>query len=385
MYSRLIQPPGKSFFLFGPRGTGKTTWVKSTFPRAIYIDLLEAQLFNDLLANPQRLENLIPGNFKEWVIIDEVQRIPEILNEVHRLIEKSGFKFVLTGSSARKLRRAGPNLLAGRALTYSLHPLTAIELGDDFDLDDSLKYGHLPTAVKDSHPEKYLESYVKTYLEEEVKYEGLTRNLGSFSRFLEAASFSQGSVLNITKVAQECAVQRKVVENYFTILEDLLIGHRLPVFTKKAQRRLAAHPKFYFFDVGIYRTIRPRGPLDLPEEAEGAAFETLLFQELMAVNHYLDLGYSMYYWRTSNNYEVDFVLYGEKGIKAFEVKRSARISGSMLSGLNSFIRDYPMAKAYLIYGGDRYMRQQGIEIFPFAHALKNLAAILEEKGTGSIK
>lgn len=381
MYSRLIQPPAnKSFFLFGPRGTGKTTWVKATFPGSIYIDLLEARLFNDLLANPQRLENLIPANYKDWVIIDEVQRIPDILNEVHRLIEKSGFKFVLTGSSARKLRRTGPNLLAGRALTYSLHPLTAIELGEDFDPEFSLKYGHLPSAVKESHPQKYLESYVKTYLEEEVKYEGLTRNLSSFSRFLESASFSQGSVLNITKVAQECAVQRKVVENYFTILEDLLIGYRLPVFTKKAKRRLAAHPKFYFFDAGVYRTIRPMGPLDSPEEAEGAAFETLLFQELMAVNHYLDLGYSLYYWRTSNNYEVDFVLYGEKGIKAFEVKRTARISGSMFTGLNSFIRDYPAANAYFIYGGDRYMREHGIEIIPFTHALKNLTAILEKTG-----
>jgi predicted AAA+ superfamily ATPase len=381
MYSRLIKSPAnKSFFLFGPRGTGKTTWVKATFPASIYIDLLEARLFNDLLANPQRLENLIPANYKDWVIIDEVQRIPDILNEVHRLIEKSGFKFVLTGSSARKLRRAGPNLLAGRALTYSLYPLTAIELGEDFDPEFSLKYGHLPSAVKESHPQKYLDSYVKTYLEEEVKYEGLTRNLSSFSRFLEAASFSQGSVLNITKVAQECAVQRKVVENYFTILEDLLIGYRLPVFTKKATRRLTAHPKFYFFDVGVYRTIRPMGPLDLPEEAEGAAFETLLFQELMAVNHYLDLGYSLYYWRTSNNYEVDFVLYGKKGIKAFEVKRTDRISGSMFTGLNSFIRDYPTANAYFIYGGDRYMREHGIEIIPFTHALKNLAAILEKTG-----
>jgi predicted AAA+ superfamily ATPase len=378
MYPRLIQPPDeKSFFLFGPRGTGKTTWVKSTFPQSIYIDLLEAGLFNNLLANPQRLENLIPKNFKDWVIIDEVQRIPEILNEVHRLIENFGFKFVLTGSSARKLRRGGQNLLGGRALTYSLHPLTAIELGDDFDLDHSIKYGHLPTTTNDPNPKKYLESYVKTYLEEEVKHEGLTRNLSAFSRFLEAASFSQGSVLNVSKIARECAVERKVVEDYFTILEDLLIGYRLPVFTKRAKRRLVAHPKFYFFDAGVYRAIRPMGPLDLPEEAEGAACETLLFQELRAVNNSMDLGYSMYYWRTSNNYEVDFVLYGEKGIKAFEIKRSARFSGSMLSGLNSFTRDYPMATAYFIYGGDRYMRQGEIEIYPFAHALKNLAALLK--------
>ena len=378
MYPRIIKPPkDKSFFLFGPRGTGKTTWVKATFPKGIYLDLLEATLFNDLFANPQRLENLIPRDFKDWIIIDEVQKIPEILNEVHRLIEKYGYKFVLTGSSARKLRRKGPNLLAGRALTYSLYPLTAIELGDDFDFEHSLKYGNLPCVYTESEPRKYLESYVKTYLEEEIKYEGLTRNLSAFTRFLEAASFSQGSILNISEVARDCAVERKVVENYFSILEDLLIGYRLPVFTKKAKRRLAVHPKFYFFDVGVYRTIRPLGPLDMPEEAEGTAFETIFFQELMAMNHFLNTGYSMFYWRTSNNVEVDFVLYGERGILAFEVKRSSRISKSMLSGLSSFLRDYPQAKAYYIYGGERYMRQDKIEILPIENALKNLPDIIK--------
>jgi len=377
MYSRSIKPPkDKSFFLFGPRGTGKTTWVNSTFPRAIYLDLLEAEIFNDLLANPQRLENFIPKDFKDWVIIDEVQRIPELLNEVHRLIEKEKHKFILTGSSARKIRRKGPNLLAGRALTYSLHPLTARELGQDFNLAHSLRYGQLPCAYTESDPKGYLESYVKTYLEEEVRQEGLTRNLGAFYRFLEAASFSQGSVLNISSVARECAIQRKVVENYFSILEDLLIAYRVPVFSRKAKRRLAAHPKFYFFDVGVYRTLRPMGPLDMPEEAEGLAFETLFFQELVAVNAALNLGYTIFYWRTSNNMEVDFVLYGEKGIFAFEVKRTGRISKSMLSGLVSFLKDYPMARAYFIYGGKRYMRQGNIEIVPMDEAIGKLPVIL---------
>jgi predicted AAA+ superfamily ATPase len=326
MYSRLLTPPKqKSFFLFGPRGTGKTTWVKSTFTDSIYLDLLEAELFNELLANPQRLENHIPRNSHAWIVIDEIQKIPELLDEVHRLIEKYKYKFVLTGSSARKLKRKGPNLLAGRALTCSFYPLTAAELGDHFDLNLSLQYGTLPSVYLEDDPKKYLESYVRTYLEEEIRQEGLTRNLGMFARFLEAASFSQGSVLNVSSVARESAVDRKVVENYFSILEDLSIAYQVPVFTKRAKRRLIAHSKFYFFDAGVYRAIRPKGPLDTPEEIDGAALETLFLQELMALNSLLDLGYSIHYWRTTDNREVDFVLYGEKGILAFEIKRTARI------------------------------------------------------------
>lgn len=377
MYSRLIKPPkDKSFFLFGPRGTGKTTWVKTTFPAALYLDFLEAELFNDLMANPQRLENLIPKGFKDWVIIDEVQRIPEVLNEVHRLIEKYQYKFILTGSSARKLKKHGPNLLAGRALTYSMHPLTVQELGPDFDLAHSLKYGQLPSVYVESDPRAYLESYVKTYLQEEVRQEGLTRNLGAFSRFLEAASFSQASTLNISEVARECAVERKVAENYFSISEDLLTAYRIPIFTKRAKRRLIAHPKFYFFDAGVYRTLRPMGPLDVPEEVEGLAFETLLFQELNAINDGFNLGYKIYYWRTSNNVEVDFVLYGSRGIRAFEIKRTGKISGKMLKGLKAFLKDYPSAQAYFIYGGERRMREGEIEIISITEALKQLPAIL---------
>jgi len=377
MYSRLIKSPeNKSFFLFGPRGTGKTTWVKQAFPNAVYIDLLESRLFNDLLADPQRLVNFIPNNFNDWIIIDEVQKIPELLNEVHRLIEKYKYKFILTGSSARKLRRKGPNLLAGRALNYSMHPLTAIELGKDFDLNHSLMFGNLPSVYVESNPKGYLESYIKTYLQEEIQQEGLTRNLSGFSRFLEAASFSQGSVLNSSEVSRECAIERKVVDNYFTILEDLLLAYKIPIFTKRAKRRLVAHPKFYFFDVGIYRTLRPMGPLDAPEEVGGISFESLLFQELKAINDYYDLGYKIYYWRTSNNLEVDFVLYGERGLKAFEIKRRGKVPSSELRGLKAFLKDYPTAKAYYIYGAERRMSEGDIDIIPLDYALKNLPAIL---------
>jgi predicted AAA+ superfamily ATPase len=377
MYSRLIRPPArKSFFLFGPRGTGKTTWVRSAFPDSIYIDLLEAELFNDLTANPQRLGNFIPRDFRGWIVIDEVQRVPDLLHEIHRLIESKKYYFVLTGSSARKLRRKGPNLLAGRALTYFMHPLTVAELGGDFSLEHSLKYGQLPAAYGEADPKKYLEAYVKTYLEEEIRQEGLTRNLSAFARFLEAASFSQGSVLNISSVARECHVERKTVESYFAVIEDLLIAYRIPVFSRRAKRRLAIHPKFYFFDAGVYRTLRPMGLLDSPEEVEGIALETLFLQEIMAVNSALDLGYRMHYWRTSNGREVDFVLYGPRGLFAFEIKRTTRATPAMLGGLKSFLDDYPMASAHFVYMGSRRMHEDKIEIMPAQHMLKNLPHLL---------
>ncbi len=377
MYSRLLQPPkGKNFFLFGPRGTGKSSWVRAHFPEATYLDLLESDLYNDLLARPSRLEQLMPEKGHPWVIIDEVQRVPELLNEVHRLIEKRCCHFVLTGSSARKLRRRGVNLLAGRALTLSMHPLTACELGKDFRLEHSLRFGGLPCVYTEDQPKQYLESYVSTYLREEVQQEGFTRNLGAFSRFLESASFSQGAVINMSEVARDCAIERKVAENYFSILEDLLLAQRLPVFTKRAKRRMATHPKFYFFDVGVFRTLRPMGSLDRPEEVEGAAYESLFYQELRAVNAYSDKGYELYYWRTSTETEVDFVAYGSRGIKAFEIKRSRKIDSKDLRGLKSFLADYPMANAYCVYGGERQEVIGGITCIPLTTCLQQLPDIL---------
>jgi predicted AAA+ superfamily ATPase len=377
MYARTINyPVDKSFFLFGPRGTGKTTWVKNSFPGGILIDLLDSALHNSLLAAPQRLEGFIPPGFDDWVIIDEIQRIPELLNEVHRLIENRRIRFVLTGSSARKLRKKGVNLLAGRAVTRSMHPLTAGELGDDFSLDHSLQYGLLPSVYVESDPGDYLNSYVHTYLREEIQQEGLTRHLQTFARFLETASFSQGAPLNISEIARECGVNRKMAEEYFRILEDLLLASRLPVFARRAKRRMTAHPKFYLFDAGVFRAIRPKGLLDRPEEIDGAALETLIFQELRAVNENCRMGYELYYWRTSNSQEVDFVLYGEQGIIAIEVKRTSTIRPREMSGLKAFLNDYPMARAYLLYGGPHHLFEKGIELIPLEKAIKNLPDIL---------
>ena len=378
MYSRAIRfPENKSFFLFGPRGTGKTTWVKKSFPDGILIDLLDSSVYNTLLPAPQRLKSFIPPEFDNWVIIDEIQRIPSLLNEVHRLIENKHIRFVLTGSSARKLRQKGVNLLAGRAVTRSMHPLTATELGDDFSLDRSLHYGLLPSVYVESDPSDYLSSYVQTYLREEVQQEGLTRSLQTFSRFLETSSFSQGAPLNIAEIARECGVNRKMAEAYFHILEDLLLATRLPVFTKRAKRRMTAHPKFYLFDAGVFRAIRPKGPLDRPEEIDGAVLETLIFQLIGAINDNDRLGYELYYWRTSNQQEVDFVLYGEKGLIAIEVKRASTVRSKQMSGLKAFLKEYPMARAYLFYGGSHHLFEEQIELIPLEKAIRNLPTILK--------
>ncbi|MBI2644667.1 ATP-binding protein [Candidatus Uhrbacteria bacterium] len=365
MYTRLLKPPKeRSFFLFGPRGTGKTTWLKSVFPDALYFDLLDSETYNDLLAQPNRLDTLIPPTWSSIVILDEVQRVPALLHEVHRLIEKRKLRFALTGSSARKLKKGDVNLLAGRALTLSLHPLTSSELGADFNIKHLLTLGHLPSTFSGSDPERYLESYVTTYLREEVQQEGLTRNLGSFTRFLEVASFSQGGLLNISEVARECAVHRKVAEHYFSILEDLLIAERISVFTKKAKRRTVSHQKFFFFDAGVYRTLRPQGLLDTSEDIDGAALETAVYQEMRALNQYFDYGYRMHFWHTRAGHEVDFILYGKRGFHAIEIKRGTRVTPNALRGLRAFLEEYPSAKSIFVYGGTREYYEGPIRIIP---------------------
>lgn len=381
IYRRLIQidtDTPSSIFLFGPRGTGKTSWITSHLKDILYFDLLNTSVFNDFLAYPSRLEERIPKGFDQYIVIDEVQKLPELLNEVHRLIEAYGYRFILTGSSARSLRRKGVNLLAGRALSYTMHPLTCYELGSDFSLEPALKFGLLPSVFHVSDPQHYLETYITTYLREEVLQEGLLRNLSQFARFLETASFSQGQVVNMTQVARETAIDRKLVSNYFGILEDLLIGYWLPVFTKRAKRRMIASPKFYIFDSGVYRTLRPRGPLDSPEEIDGATLETLFLAHLRALNDYLRLGYQLFFWRTSNNVEVDFVVYGERGLFAFEIKRSRHVNRADLNGLKAFSDDYPIAKCFLLYGGDHEEFHGNIHVLPFSQGLFNLLDILRQ-------
>ncbi|OGV28108.1 MAG: ATPase [Legionellales bacterium RIFCSPHIGHO2_12_FULL_37_14] len=386
IYHRLIYidlNSPSSIFLFGPRGTGKTSWIKSNLNDSLYFDLLNTGIFNDFIAGPERLEKRIPKKFDRYIVIDEVQKIPELLNEVHRLIETHGYRFVLTGSSARSLRRKGVNLLAGRALNYTMHPLTCYELKDDFSLLSVLQFGLLPSVYHVTDPQHYLETYINTYLREEILQEGLMRNLSQFARFLETASFSQGQVVNMSEIARETGIDRKLVNEYFAILEDLLIGYWLPVFTKRAKRRLIASPKFYLFDPGVYRILRPKGPLDAPEEIEGAALETLFLAHLRALNDYYRLGYKLFYWRTSNQVEVDFIVYGEHGLFAFEIKRSRKLSRSDLSGLRAFSNDYNIAQCYLLYGGDHEEFHDNIHVMPFEQGLNQLLEILSKQGIKS--
>ena len=366
----------KSFFLFGPRGTGKTTLLKSNLPNALFINLLQSEYYNRLNADPGLIQSLIPPHYSDWIIIDEIQRIPELLNEVHDLIESKKHMFILTGSSARKLRRKGVNLLAGRALTYYFHPLTAKEQEDAFHINASLRLGHLPARFNEHNPQKYLKDYVQTYIREEVLQEGLTRNIGHFSRFLETASFSQGSVINLSEIAREASIERSLAENYFSILEDLLIGVRLPVFSRKAKRKLVHHHKFYYFDVGVFRAIRPTGPLDSDAEIDGPALETLIFQELRAINDYLETDYQLYYWRTKNGLEIDYILYGPNGLIAIEVKRSSHIHSKNLRGLKEFKKDYSLAKCYLFYSGSNAQYIDHITVLPIHKALQHLDKIL---------
>jgi len=374
--ARSLKAPRGSFSLFGPRGTGKSTWIEATLPEALRVDLLDQATFLELSGHAERLGPMADERGTRTVVIDEVQKLPALLDEVHRLIERRRFRFVLTGSSARKLRRSGANLLAGRARTLSMHPFTASELGTRWRLAHAIRYGLLPTVWVEDDPAQYLKAYVGTYLREEVQQEALVRNLASFTRFLEAASFSQASVLNIQAVASDSGISRKTVETHFDLLEHLLLAIRVPVFRRRAKRKVTAHPKFYFFDAGVFRAIRPRGALDSADEIDGAAIETLLVQSLRAENENAGLGYEMSFWRTSADDEVDVVMYGERGLRAFEVTRSSVFREADLRGLRLFCGDYPDATGYLLYGGTRRYRFDRIHVLPFAEAIPDLGALL---------
>ena len=357
LVSRFLPIPASSFFLFGPRGTGKTTLLTECFPEALRIDLLQPEVYRRFSARPERLVELVTGGpAAQVVVLDEVQRIPEMLNVIHDLIERrSGQRFVLTGSSARKLRRGGVDLLAGRAVLRTLHPFMAAEL-PTFELDRALDRGLIPLVLASPDPQDVLAAYASLYLEQEVQFEGWVRNIGNFARFLEVISFSHASVLNISNVARESHVQRKTVAAYLEVLEDLLLAYRIPVFTRRARREVAAHPKFYYFDAGVFRSLRPRGPLDRPEELDGAALEGLVAQHLRAWIAYSTGDFELSYWRTRSGVEVDFVVYGEDGFWALEVKNSTRVRPEDLRALQAFKADYPECKPLLLYrGSDRLM------------------------------
>lgn len=353
---RFFSCGNESFFLFGPRGTGKSTWIKKNFDDAYLVDLLNGERRLKYSASPNRLKEEVLANLKySTFIIDEIQKAPALLDVVHELLEQEETRekqFVLTGSSARKLKRAGVDLLGGRAQERRMHPFMAAELGDQFDLEEALTTGLVPVVGKYAHREKQLSAYLSLYIHEEVEQEGLVRNLDSFARFLESMAFSHGSVLSVSDIARDCAVKRNTVDGYISILEDLLIGVRLPVFAKRAKRRLVSHEKFYYFDAGVFRKLRPSGKLDNASEIEGAALEGLVFQHLRAWCDYSGFEKSLYYWRTAIGEEVDFVIYTPDDFVAIEVKHSNRVTRNDLSALKLFKRDYPEAKCVLLYRGE---------------------------------
>lgn len=374
LYSRFFSPPKQSFFLFGPRGTGKSTLVRELYKDALWIDLLLPEDLRNYLARPERLfdvVNVVPD--KSTIVIDEIQKVPSLLSVVHALIEqKRGLQFILTGSSSRKLKRTGADLLGGRALRCMLHPFLAAEMGKEFKLEKSLKYGMLPLLTDVPDPERTLESYIGLYLQEEIQAEGLVRNLESFARFLEVVSFSHGGLLNVTNISRECVVKRKTVENYIEILNDLLLGWQLQVFTKKAKRELSSHPKFYLFDVGVYNTLRPRGLLDRKEEIEGVCLEGLVAQHLLAWSDYSSSRHEICFWRTRSGLEVDFVVYGPLGFWAIEVKNGSIIHPADTKSLEAFLTDYPMAKGALLYRGKEKLMKKGIICLPIDQFLPQI-------------
>ena len=371
---RLFVPPPNSFFLFGPRGTGKTTFLRQHYDRALFIDLLDPETARTLSAYPERLTEIVRGARDSVpIVVDEVQRVPDLLTVVHQLIESDRRQFVLTGSSARKLRRAGRDLLAGRALYRTLHPFTAVELGSDFDLERALQVGTIPLVWSASDPAEVIRTYAALYVHEEVTHEGMVRNAGAFSRFLEAISFSHGAQINLSAVARECSVERKTVSNFIDILDDLLLSFTLPAFRKRAQRATVQHPKFYFADSGLYRTMRPSGPLDRPEETDGAALEGLVIQMIRAHIAYRNSDDRLYFWRTRYGLEVDCVVYGSETLQAIEIKNSARVRPEDERALRQFLTDYPEAGATVVYRGTRTLERSGIRWIPveeFLLALK---------------
>lgn len=371
---RFIHPPKESYFLLGPRGTGKSTWLLHSYPKGVRLDLLDRETERKFLARPERLIDFV-GHLKrtDVCIIDEIQRVPELIPVIHSLIEqKRGIQFILTGSSARKLRRSVGDLLGGRALLRHMPPFLASELKEKFSMQRALLYGLLPMIWDSENPEEKVRAYVSVYLKEEVQAEGLVRQIGDFARFMEIATFSHGGLWVSTEIAREAQVKRQTVDNYLQILEDLLLAFTIPVFTRRAKRALVSRSKFYYFDVGIFRELRPRGPMDKEAEFEGPALEGLVAQHLRTWVLSQKETHKLYFWRTQSKLEIDFIVYGPKGFWAIEVKRNGDVSKNDVKALTIFQKEYPEATCILLYGGKMKQTIHGILCLPIEEFLREL-------------
>ncbi len=335
-----------SIFLFGARQTGKSTFLRTRFPDSIYIDLLDTSVKSRFKRRPSLLYDTLCDKAQgALVIIDEIPEVPELLNEVHRLMSEKELVFILCGSSARKLKRKGYNTLGGRAYPAYLCPFVSAEL-PDFDLDHALQYGMLPPHYLAKHPARRLSAYIDVYLKEEVKQEALVRNLSAFQRFLEVAAITNGEMINYNNIAQDCGVSANTVSGYFDILEDTLIGYRIPAFSKVMKRRLVQTPRFYYFDVGIVNHLLHRKELLRGTAEYGHAFEQLVIQEIKAWITYNENDEQLTYWRTQTGLEVDAVI-GDARI-AIEIKSVEEVLPRHLKGLKAFVEDYPSAKPVIV-------------------------------------
>lgn len=374
MISRFFIPPNQSYFLFGPRGTGKSSFLKSKYPNAFWLDLLNPETFRLFVAKPEHLLAILEADLNiKQIVIDEVQKIPELLDVVHLMIEKKrGLQFILTGSSSRKLKKYGTNLLAGRALLRYMPPFFASELKTLFKLEDNLKWGMLPLVLDSDVPNEVLKAYVGVYLKEEVQAEGIVRNVGDFARFLEVMSFSHAQVLNASNISREAQIARKTVDSYLAILYDLLLGFELAIFSRKAKRNLSKGNKFYFFDSGVYSSIRPKNLYDVDSESQGAALEGLVAQHLKAwVDAQTDT-YQLHFWRTASQVEVDFILSGKNLFLAIEVKNGTVVHPKDLRGLQLFKEDYPQCQPIFLYRGKEKYWENKILCLPIEQFLMSI-------------
>ena len=374
IYPRLLAPPQASFFLFGPRGAGKSTWLRNTFPLAHRIDLLDEALYQSYLADPGgfagELRAQRPGSV---VVVDEVQRLPSLLNEVHRHIEDRELRFVLCGSSARKLKTAGTNLLAGRAVRRHLHPFVPEELGGAFDLETALRFGTLPVVWTAPDRGEALTAYAQLYLKEEVQAEALVRNLPGFARFLPVAALLHGQILNVAGIARDAGAARTTVADYLEILEDTLLAFRLPAFEAKLRVRERRHPKLYWTDAGLPRAMkRQLGPP--AAEERGHLFEGWVAGLLRAYRDYRALFDDWGYWAAGegSSVEVDFVLRRDRDVVAIEVRSGAKVFEADMRGLRAIADLRPVRRLLVFRGERRQVTSDGIEILPVSALLREL-------------
>lgn len=372
---RLNRLPRESFFLFGLRGVGKSTWIARQLPDAHRVDLLDEALYQGLLADPApfagELRRLEPGS---WAVVDEIQRLPGLLNEVHRFIEERGLRFALLGSSARKLRAAGVNLLGGRALWREMFPLTPEELGEDFDLDRALEIGSLPLVLAADSPHETLRAYVQLYLREEIKGEALVRNLPGFARFLPVAGLFHGQLLNVAGLARDAGVARTTVEGYLEVLEDTLLARRLPAYEARLRTRERKHPKLYWMDPGVARAAKGAHGPPAPEES-GALLEGWVHTLLRTYMAERELAEEIAYWAPAGakGLEIDFVLRRGTELCALEVKAARRVHPGDLSGLRAIGELPGLRRRVLIHRGERPTRSEdGIDAWPVETFLEAL-------------